>query len=423
MTTLSFFLENGAITDVDLSIPELGNPGCGGTEYAIASLVKELSRNSNNNLLVYSQSKFEMENVTNVLVSDLFNAVDLAEMNGQIFVFRPYIHSDPKLLEKIAGSSISAIAWLHVTPTYEHLLKLASIPQIRALVTMSHRQFFGWLDSPVSVKTVNIVNGQYPSRVERKNDFDKTVTYLGALVPQKGFHLLAEVWPRVLEKLPNAKLNVIGSGQLYSRKSNLGEMGIAGSDYENEIVSKLGSSISSVNFLGRVSNQEKDKIISQTAVGIVNPSGLTENCPASALDFQSAGVPLVAGNKNGLIDTVLHGVTGLLISTPKELEKAILKLLMQRDLNLKFGAAGPLFVERNFRFRDVSESWENLFSAVEKNTLPELNHLPAPKGLREIYIYVNHHLGKPFNRTNLLPSYIRVRAKLAAIAHRIRRNS
>lgn len=408
MTLISFYLENGSITDVDLSSPELGNPGCGGTEYAVASLVRELSQNKDFVLTVYSQSKFFMENVNNVLVKDSVDAVEKAGKLNQIFIFRPHIHPNQLLLKKLEKSQLSAIAWLHVTPTYEHLNLLSQNPQIKALVAMSHRQYYGWLDSSITKKTVHIVNGQYPSRVNRKAVHNLTVTYLGALVPQKGFHLLAEAWPKILSRFPDARLNVIGSGQLYSRDNQLGELGFASTSYEKLITTLLSSTIDSVKFLGRVSNSTKDALISQTSVGVVNPSGLTENCPASALDFQSAGVPVVTARKNGLIDTIQDRKTGLLISSQRGLEKAILKLLEDPELNHHYGKEGSIYVEREFDFSYVCDSWKALFLSIEHNGLIRKLNPARPVSVKETYSYLNYVLGAFTKSYNFFPSCYRL---------------
>jgi glycosyltransferase involved in cell wall biosynthesis len=65
------------------------------------------------------------------------------------------------------------------------------------------------------------------------------VTYVGGLYPAKGVHYLTQAWPEVLSEFPDAKLNIIGSGKLYSRDFNLGTFGIAESSFEKQLLEPL----------------------------------------------------------------------------------------------------------------------------------------------------------------------------------------
>ena len=169
--------------------------------------------------------------------------------------------------------------------------------------------------------------------------------------------------------------------------------------------------------MGRVSNIEKDRIIANSALGIVNPSGLGENCPASVLDFQSAGVPVVTAKRNGLIDTVLDGVTGRLVISQRQLEEAIVELLQDTQLNKKYSDAGPIFVGEKFNFVSICESWKGLIYSIQGRLELPSQDVPSPIGFRENLILLNYKLGNSINRNNLLPSY----AKLDSILRRFLR--
>ena len=54
---------------------------------------------------------------------------------------------------------------------------------------------------------------------ERENE----VTFLASIVPHTHFHLLAKVWKEVIRQVPDAHLNVIGSGNLYNNSKALGK--------------------------------------------------------------------------------------------------------------------------------------------------------------------------------------------------------
>ena len=54
----------------------------------------------------------------------------------------------------------------------------------------------------------------YPETDElhREKIQNHAVTYIGSLVPTKGFHVLAAVWKTILKEVPDATLNVVGNG-------------------------------------------------------------------------------------------------------------------------------------------------------------------------------------------------------------------
>lgn len=410
MIKVCFYLENGSIPRVDLSNPPLGNPGCGGTEYAMASLVFELAKKNALEIVVLSQAPVDISSTRNFLVQDLPSAIKMSkELNGYL-VYRANIHLKQEIIDALEQYNSKVVPWMHVTPTSDHINKLGKLEQVVAIVSMSDRQYLKWADSEAGTKTVNIYNGQYPARISRNSTVSNIVTYLGALVPQKGFHLLSEAWPKILSHCPDAQLFVIGSGGLYRESDKMGPHGIAEEQYESRFMRSLVGYENSVTFHGRVSNSMKDELIAITKVGVVNPSGLTENCPASALDFQSSGVPVVAAMKNGLIDTVEHKKTGLLVRSQSELVSSIVILLQDSSKNTEYSLQGPKFVESKFSFDAVSTQWLNLFQDLETGTaLP----MPKTKGLKavsfmEALTILNLRLGGLFSKANLIPSIYQI---------------
>ena len=88
--------------------------------------------------------------------------------------------------------------------------------------------------------------------------------YLGSLVPQKGFHLLAKIWLKVVERVPNARLVVIGSGKLYDSNAQLGDWNIADKNYEDKYIKPFlvdiesGNPHASVKLMGKMGLEKKE---------------------------------------------------------------------------------------------------------------------------------------------------------------------
>lgn len=169
---------------------------------------------------------------------------------------------------------------------------------------------------------------------------DKTfnITYIGALIPSKGFHYLAKAWPKILKKIPTAHLFVVGSAALYGRKTKLGKHSLAQEPYETLILNMLKREdidLKSVTFCVVLNEYDKRRIIQKTQVGIMNPSGRTETFGLSSTDFQQQNVPVVIRMKNGLLGTFEPNITGLGFYTPIFLHKKIIKLFNNPDLRNK----------------------------------------------------------------------------------------
>ncbi|MGJ8673007.1 glycosyltransferase [Rubritalea sp.] len=192
----------------------------------------------------------------------------------------------------------------------------------------------------------------------------------------------AEPFVSIIIPCYNAKLKVIGSGKVYDRGATLGRYGIDQADYEDRFMRYLtdenGEILPSVEFLGLM-GAEKFEVMRKATVGVVNPTGLTENCPGSALEFQACGVPVVSAAKGGLRDTVADAKTGILVRDTKGLSEAIVRLLTDQSLNEQMGAAAQSFVSGKFGYDSVCRSWASLLDCVvEDKNISTIRMRPKP---------------------------------------------
>ena len=74
-------------------------------------------------------------------------------------------------------------------------------------------------------------------------------------------------------------------------------------------------------------------------------------------------VPVVASNVGGLLDTVRHRATGLLVEprSPQQLADAIITLLRDGPLRERMGQAGRDFVRREYEWNEVLNDWIAVF--------------------------------------------------------------
>jgi len=410
MNKVYFYVELSNPLNIDFDDLSTGNPGIGGTQYATLCLALELSKKTDLRVELISPYSLEVpQNMGFHRLETLFEAIDLAESNQGALVFRPTINLNDAMVEKLHSTKADLIAWTHVTPSQKTLRLLSQCKQVRRVVALGKRQLLGWLDNPVSQKTVVIKNGQYIPHVQ--SNFTKTqkyVTYLGSMVPQKGFHLLAEVWPQIHDLNPSLRLKVIGSGNLYDANAKLGDFGIASSEYEFEFLRNLGDSLTSVDFLGKIDSRQKNAIIADSYLGIVNPSGYTEICPASALDFQALKVPVISVRKFGLIDTVKQNQTGILVKNYTKMPNAINHLIENENLRNEMSLKCKDFIIAEFSFETIVEEWYSLISNLVNDTSTPIIARNDLLTLSDRAIYLNSKARSKFSMLFSLPSVVEV---------------
>ncbi|MEQ8753388.1 MAG: glycosyltransferase family 4 protein [Coleofasciculus sp. G1-WW12-02] len=380
---VGFYLQNRGYLNVDLRVPERGNPGIGGTEFTTVATAYYLNKFYSNHLDICL-----LANIPNLLPSSLnvyqaeslVDAAIKSEQEGcDIFVFKS-TQGDDEIYDKLRQLKIKAIARSNNTPYREGLNQIANCPQIKAHVCVGHEQLDLLRDHKVFEKSVLIFNPFNANNFVPKKDIVKagnTVVFLGNIHPAKGFHHLARVWFSILKHRPDAKLIVIGSGKLYDLNQKLGKWGIAEEGYEAQWIrpflsDEKGNIHDSVNFMGLL-GAEKIDILQQADVGVANPSGLTETFCSVAVEFQACGTPVVSAAQGGLLDTVVHGKTGLLCKNDKELVKNILYLLNNPSVAQQFGKNAIQFVKEKFDYRNNARQWFELFMDVyyDKPLMPQ----------------------------------------------------
>lgn len=404
MRKVAFYLENQRIPEVNLSRPELGNPGCGGTEYLFVALpyfLKLLQLKKCQPILLANHTANLPEGIPNYKVKDVSEAARVAkELDCSMFVYRPRRALEVELINLIDELKLPSIAWFHITPVADHLRALAKSTYVKATVCVEREQHDLAKDTAVWNKLTCIVNGFHLEGYQLPNPPEKDpnmVVYIGALVRQKGFHLLAKAWPEVRARNPKAKLMVIGTGALYDNKAALGPWGIAEESYERQYIIPYlqgddGKPMPSVNFLGKL-GEEKKQFLYQAILGVPNPTGQTENCPGSALEVQASGTAAVSGAYYGMLDTIRDGETGILGLTKNDLVNNICSLLEDTDRARELGKNGIKFIEQRYGFDHVTREWCDLFEAIENGKKPKV--IPFKNNLlkhSKIFILLNRYL-------------------------------
>ncbi len=138
---------------------------------------------------------------------------------------------------------------------------------------------------------------------------------VGRLVPVKDFKRLVKVFAKTVQKVPEARLVIVGEG--YERP-----------DIEAEIRS-LGIQ-DSVDLPGRVSDAELLSLYRRAwAVASVS---VREGWGMTLTEAASCGTPAVASDIAGHSDAVTNGVSGILASSDDDIARALVDVLTDSEL-------------------------------------------------------------------------------------------
>lgn len=370
---IGFYFFDKGLSGVDCSRPDLGNPGVGGTQYCFLLLIYYILRfdPKSYRVRVYCSSDcFFPQGVEKVLVEDIFEGLTESKRRGDDFIIIKD-NKDQQLARFIDKLRHRIVIWGHNFYFGDYADWVAKSPSVIANVFVGRQQYDRYIDHPICDKSLFIYN-MVPDVVgEKKRDNDgKTVVYLGALIPEKGFLVLAKMWKYILKKVPMARLQVIGGGNLYSRNCSLGRMGIADKLFEEEFfpyLSEEGELLPSVTFQG-ILGGEKYEVFLSSSVGVVNPSARTETFGMGAIEMNCAGLPVVTLGKNGYPDTIENGVTGYLCHSYKGIADKIVFLLTHDEVNERLGIQAKEQVSR-FSPKNIMPLWFNLFEQIAQNKL------------------------------------------------------
>lgn len=181
-------------------------------------------------------------------------------------------------------------------------------------------------------------------------DIPTTVPVAGivaALRPEKQHLMLIQSWASVVQRIPEALLLVVGDGmEREAIEAKVHDLNIQ----------------SNVRMLG--TRHDVPEVLSSMDLKVL--SSRMEANPASTLEANACGLPVVAPNLGSLPDTVIHGETGLLCepNDPQALSQAITTVLSREDRGRRMGQAAHELVNKRFSVEVMVGGYECLIDGV-----------------------------------------------------------
>lgn len=184
---------------------------------------------------------------------------------------------------------------------------------------------------PVEVIPNAIDVASFRLRVARES---RRVAFLGRDDPRKGLDLVLEAWPEVIQARPDAELIVMGADR--------------------------GVPPPGVIYLGRVSGEEKRRVLASSAVYVAPNTG-GESFGLVVAEGMAAGCAVVASDLDAF--KAVLGDTGELVAAgdTSALARALADLLQDPDKAKRLGEAAAERVRR-FDWSEVVESYRNAYA-------------------------------------------------------------
>lgn len=288
---------------------------------------------------------------------------------ASLIIYSPFSLYTPRLSVPSIGIS-HGIYW----DVYQDLMGLSS--RFRELI-----QSIKGLDKIVSVDT-NTINwirtlsrllGEkavyIPNFVDlnsfspNKETPDETVTivYPRRLYPPRGFWLVADCLPAILQKYPQVRFEFVGQA-------------------EPEEKAKIDEWLQT--YPDRVKwyylPPEKMPLAYQNADIVLIPTLHSEGTSLSCLEAMASGKSVIATNVGGLPNLILNGFNGLLISPSSHaLQESIEYLVKNQKVRVELGKNARLVAEHAFSL----STWQNHWRSILLSMLPQLSSPYKPAGI------------------------------------------
>ena len=149
---------------------------------------------------------------------------------------------------------------------------------------------------------------------------DPTICYIGRIKKYKNLEAVIDSLPKVIEKIPNLKLKIGGSGDHVPKLK--------------EYVIQKGLQ-NNVDFIGYLSEEEKAKEMAKSWLFVT--MALKEGWGITVIETNAAGTPVVGSNVPGLWDSIKDNITGKLVdlNEPEKISDILIELLQDKEKLVK----------------------------------------------------------------------------------------
>jgi tetratricopeptide (TPR) repeat protein len=327
----------------------LKKKGAGGSEEAIIYLSEELQK-IGWKVTVYNQRVDEFESPAGVkwLPWELFNPEDTFD----VFV----AWRSPRMTQKLKIKARVRAVDLHDTPIGHQAMTEGALENLDKIFLKGDYQ---WKMSETPIpkdKAVIVSNGIVPEQFNSKVERDPHKVMFGSSADRGLDLLVREIWPKVLEKVPDAQLVWAYGWDSYDgmHKGNPEQM-----RWKWELKRDMFNA--GVTELGRLTHQELAEEMASCGVWAYPTSFPEINC-ITAIKMQAAGVQPITTGYAALQETVLKKEESveLIHTKPDEIQKFTDRLIyaLQHPLDDATRTDVAKIVKHKYAWSQIAKQWD-----------------------------------------------------------------
>jgi glycosyltransferase involved in cell wall biosynthesis len=180
------------------------------------------------------------------------------------------------------------------------------------------------------------------------------IVFVGAFEPWHGIPVLLPAFVKALQRCPQLRLQLIGSGTLQQEiERKIVELGIQGQ----------------VELTGQLNIRAVADSLAKADIGVAPYCGWMEFSGLKLFDYKSAGLPSVASGQNGEPATLEQDVTALIVPPCDEqaLADALVRLAGDEGLRRSMGRAARLDAENRHSWAHTAGELEKIFLSVVRS--------------------------------------------------------
>ncbi|WP_421875629.1 glycosyltransferase [Marinoscillum sp.] len=167
----------------------------------------------------------------------------------------------------------------------------------------------------------------------------QNIVSLGRFTEKKAPQVIVEAFARILKTFPDARLRMIGEGELKKKcEEQVIDLGL-----ENQ-----------VEFLGLLSMEHICHVFQDSSIFVQHSvqaqSGDKEGSPVAIMEAAAAGLPIVSTRHAGIVETVIEEETGYLCDEHdvQTFSDNLKEMLEQKSKREQMGKAGRVHIKANF---------------------------------------------------------------------------
>ncbi|RMD87922.1 MAG: glycosyltransferase, partial [Candidatus Dadabacteria bacterium] len=185
-------------------------------------------------------------------------------------------------------------------------------------------------------------------------DYNKIV-FVGALVMDKGVHLLLNAFHQIRANHPKLSLDIYGSSSMWDREEL----------FDTEQIER---EMPGVKFHGAVPQEEIAAAFKGAGLCVI-PSIWFDSFPLTAVEAQACGCPVVCFRVGGIPEAIDNGSTGIVIEeiSPEALAETLNNLLSDTDRLRKLSKNAAVWAKERFSWINVAKSVSRICEGENTN--------------------------------------------------------